>query len=566
MRLTIERMRTLVLLAGVILVVALATFLAIGKWKNPLNRRDLPKHLGVDIQQEANGFTHAEFRAGHALFKITASKVEQLKDNRFRLHSVKIEMYGAAGGADTIEGSEFEYDQHGGIALAKGPVEITLVRPPRADTPSTAKEDKGHPSSPPQSPQEGEIRVKTSGLTFDQRSGIASTAQPVQFQLAQASGSAVGATYDSQKASLTLQKAVQLQTMRGSDAVNIDAQHAEFKQADQVCRLDSVLAKYRGGDAQAGSATIHFRDDGSAERLDAANNFVLTSAGRGRLAAPAGTLLFNQESNPMHGYLHGGVTIDSNTDSRQFHGTSPTAGLSFDAHGTLRRAHLEQGVNISTEDQSANLKTQRTWLSPVADLEFSQLDKAQIALSSIRGTGGVVVTADSQRANSPAAPSRLAADDVTGVFGANSVLTSLTGIGHASIMQTTATGAQQSTSGDRLEAHLAPLPSTPSKTSAGNAMQIESATVDGNVVLTEQAPPRPGTATPPAMRATAQRAVYQGAGAWLHLTGSPRVEDGGLQLSAAKIDLSQSSGDAFARGDVKATWFGNQEGGPPGKT
>ena len=89
--------------------------------------------------------------------------------------------------------------------------------------------------------------------------------------------------------------------------------------------------------------------------------------------------------------------------------------------------------------------------------------------------------------------------------------------------------------------------------------------MDGNVALNQQAPARDGMAVPPAMRATAQHALYESAGEWLRLTGDPRVEDGGLQLSANKIDFSQSSGDAFARGDVKATWLGNQatEGAQP---
>jgi lipopolysaccharide export system protein LptA len=43
----------------------------------------------------------------------------------------------------------------------------------------------------------------------------------------------------------------------------------------------------------------------------------------------------------------------------------------------------------------------------------------------------------------------------------------------------------------------------------------------------------------------------------LHLTQSPRVEDGGLQLTADKIDVSHESGDAFAHGNVKATWLDN---------
>ncbi len=59
------------------------------------------------------------------------------------------------------------------------------------------------------------------------------------------------------------------------------------------------------------------------------------------------------------------------------------------------------------------------------------------------------------------------------------------------------------------------------------------------------------------MRATAGHAVYEGAGEWLHLTLNPRVEDGAMQLSADRLDVSQVSGDAFAHGNVKATWLDN---------
>ena len=68
------------------------------------------------------------------------------------------------------------------------------------------------------------------------------------------------------------------------------------------------------------------------------------------------------------------------------------------------------------------------------------------------------------------------------------------------------------------------------------------------------------------MRSTAGRAVYEGTGQWLHLTLSPRVEDGGLQLTADKIDVSQASGDAFAHGNVKATWSTDRNNTALGKT
>jgi divalent metal cation (Fe/Co/Zn/Cd) transporter len=50
-RFTIERIRTLVLVAGALLLVTLGLFLVRAKWKNLLNRHDLPHRLAKDIVQ-----------------------------------------------------------------------------------------------------------------------------------------------------------------------------------------------------------------------------------------------------------------------------------------------------------------------------------------------------------------------------------------------------------------------------------------------------------------------------------------------------------------------------------
>jgi lipopolysaccharide export system protein LptA len=571
-RLTIERMRTLVLAAGVVLMLALGAFLAIGKWKKPFSAHDLPKRLGVGIQQEANGFTHAEFRAGKAVFKITASRVEQLTNDDIRLHSVRIEMYGAEGrGEDSIEGNEFEYNQHDGIAIAAGPVEITLTRP--GDTPALlpgsaeAKALRDVPKTGPlatavQDVQAGMMRVKTSGLTFDQKSGVAKTDARVEFALAQGSGSAVGAAYDSQKGELVLNRSVDLQTHRGTETVHLTAQHATFDRDAQICRLSDAAVAYRDGEAHSTEATVKFHDDGTAERLDAAKGFALTTVSGGRLAAPTAMLLFGAQNQPAHGHLEGGVTIDADANGRTTHGTAPTAEIEFGAQGVLRRAHLERGVEIASDDQTGGTHSHRVWRSPAANLNFRQAGHGQLELASMHGIGGVVVTSDTER-NGTATPARFAADDVTGTFGADSALTAMTGVGHATMEQTTQQGARQITSGDRLEAHFATSARTDVQVRSA-AAQVESATVTGHVVLLEQPSAKPGAAAEPPMRATAQRAVYEGAGEWLHLTGAPRVEDGGLQLAADRIDVSEDSGDAFAHGNVKASWSGSTTGKPAG--
>lgn len=577
MRITIERLRTLVLTAGVLLILALVAFLAIGKWKHPFNRRDLPKKLGLDIQQEANGWTYTHGSRGHTLYKIHASKLVQLtqgKGGRVLLHDVKIELYGADGSrVDRIEGAEFEYDPDGGTAQANGPVEITIMRPSVAPaiapnaTPQQALggKDKGKPlAAVAQTAASREMHVKTNGLSFDQNSGVARTDQRVEFSLAQGTGSALGASYDSQQGLLVLNQAVELATQRGADTVHLHALHAEFERESQLCRMHAAAVDYRGGKATAGDAKLLFRADGSTVRLDATSGFALSTATGGHLHAPTGSLDFDEKNQPRHGHLEGGVVIDSATQSakgdRQVHGSAPAAELEFGAKGELRHAHLGRDVAFDSKEtsqtQSGPIYVHRNWRSPVADIEFRSAANGHVAPGTLHGSGGVVVSSESQRGKEAAVPSKLTADEVTGAFGPGSELTAMTGVGHATIEQTTASGSRLITSGERLEARFATSP----KGGQGGAAQIQSATVEGHVVLVENPAARAGQAAAAPLRATAGRALYEGAGEWLHLTLSPRVENGGLQLTADKIDVSQDSGDAFGHGNVKATWAENGTG------
>ncbi len=582
MILTIERMRTMVLAAGVLLVLVLVLFLTIGKFRNPFNRRDLPSRLGIEIQQESNGVTYTQAHAGHTLFKIHASKVVQLKQGNALLHDVQIELYGADGkSVDRISGSEFEYDAKAGLAKAPGAVQITVTRPGVAPAIAPQKMQsqplENKIKAPPLAADaataaSGEIHVETSGLTFNWKSGVATTDQHVDFSMVQGTGSSMGASFDSQNGRLVLDHAVQLDTYRGAQAVRVQAAHAELERDDQLCRLTSAVASYSGGEARATAATIQFRDDGSASQLDAVNGFTLSTSRGGRLTAPTGTLQFDEHNQPRHGHLEGGVTIDSINEGRNVHGTAPTMNMEFTAAGVLRSAHLERGVNMASDEQTNSsrgiVRMHRTWESQLADVAFRTSGHGQLELASIHGIGRVLVTEEEQRAKGPAIPSRMTADDATGIFGADSSLTELTGVGHAGIEQTTSSGTRQSTSGDRLVAHFAPAqgaePKLEGKNQGGPALsaQLQSATVEGNVVLVQQPVAQPGAPAPSVLRATAVQADYEGKGEWLHLSGSPHVDDGGLQLAADKIDVSQASGDAFAHGNVKATWFGARDANP----
>ena len=573
MRFTIERLRNLILAAGVLLIVALIVFLARGRLKNPFKASDIPGKLGLNIQADATGYTFDHAMGGHSRYRIHASKVAQYKDNHAILHDVQIELYGEDGSrVDRITGAEFDYDQKAGKATAAGPVEITLMRPgvapaiaPKA-APKKAAKGKATPiAAAAQTAERGQIHVKTSGLTFDTKSGVANTSEHVEFSMVQGSGSSTGASYDS-KGFLVLDQSVELVTERGGEKVLIRAQHAEFARDTHLCNMHAATADYRGGEATAGDAKILFRDDGSAVRLDAQNGFNLVTATGGHIAAPSGSLDLNEQNQPRHGHLQGGVIMDSTraekdgAGERRMHGTAPNAELEFTGNGQLHHAHLERGVEMQTEllSDSATGPTlvRRTWTSPIADVDFRDSAHGQVEPSLIHGVQGVVVTGESQRGKSAPVPSRLAADEVTGTFAPNSVLESMIGNGHASLDETSASGTRQSSTGDHLQVHFAPPATKSAESSASTATtQIQSAVLNGNVVLTQTPVAKPGTQSAQApVHAWAGRAEFEGSGEWLHLLESPRVEDGGLQMTGDKIDLSHETGDAFAHGNVKATW------------
>ncbi len=104
---------------------------------------------------------------------------------------------------------------------------------------------------------------------------------------------------------------MELTTHRGGDEVKIHAQHAEFDRGAQTCEMEKASAAFHGGHADAAEAKIMFREDGSAERLDAKGGFTLTTTKGGHVAAPVAWMEFDEHSEPLHGHMEGGVTMDS---------------------------------------------------------------------------------------------------------------------------------------------------------------------------------------------------------------------------------------------------------------
>ena len=333
-RFTIERIRTLVLVGGVVLVAAIGILLIAGRWKLKNVLKDIPGHLGVGIQQSANGVDYTQSRKGKTLFKIHAARAVQMKSGgKTLLHDVHIDLYGEDGTrSDTITGSEFEYDPESGIAHADGTVEISLMRP--GVKPAIANLKPGSSMNVPlgsaaSAIEDNEIHVRTSGLTFNQKTGLATTEQRVDFRLKQGNGNAIGATYLSTQGSLILDHAVELHADRGasepdSEPVTVHAAHAEFERANQLCTLTQAVTDYHSTKARTAKAEIHFRDAGSVSSLDGSGGVDIQTQSGVHLTAPKGNVDFDERNHPQTALLEGGTQMEVSQSNRQIHGSAPT--------------------------------------------------------------------------------------------------------------------------------------------------------------------------------------------------------------------------------------------------
>src|SRR6185437_4703003 len=144
------------------------------------------------------------------------------------LQDVSIIVYGRdEDRSDQIYGSEFSYDQKTGDITAQGEVHIDL------DANSTGT---SQPDQAPAQETRNVIHVKTSDLTFNKTTGIARTDQKIEFRIPEATGSAVGALYDSHKSMLTLRSAVKINSLQKQGS-SLAAQSATISKEPRVIVL-----------------------------------------------------------------------------------------------------------------------------------------------------------------------------------------------------------------------------------------------------------------------------------------------------------------------------------------
>jgi lipopolysaccharide export system protein LptA len=561
---TLSSLRIWILVLAGGLVAAIAVFFFYGRWQGRRFGHDLPDGLGSAIQQSTQGFTYSESRGGHTIYTLHASKAVQYKsDGHAELQDVSITLYGAQGApANRIYGRTFDWDPVHGIARAMGEVQIdfqgTAVPGPEA---GKAPEDEGEGKDT--------VHVKTSGLVFNKQTGLASTTEKLEFRLAEAAGSATGASFDSQTGILILAADVAFNSSAGGNPLAVRAHHAQFDRANRMLYLLQDVTDYADNHGSSDQATVYFRADGSAYQVLAQGNVIFTGDDGQKINARIAHIDLGPKGEPQQAMVQGGVLYVADTPARLVHGSAAAATMLFGPQLTIRHAQLRNAVSVVDEEkmpqvnagtakQNVPQSTTRQVQASQIDIDFAPGPDRSPQAQQILAAGGARLNVHTIYTKTQPEDTTVQGDQLFATLVDGEVLSSLRGAGHTSLVAVMPSGVTQSSKGDNLLLTFAP-PETAKKIKDRNSTpqppaQLQSAVQLGNVTLVQQGVASGGGPAPPPTTATAQRAAYDAATQIMQLSGNPRIQDPSGELSAASIEMERTTGNLNATGAVKATY------------
>ena len=581
MGLTPAKLRTWILILAGCLVAAIAGFFFYGRWQGRRLGHDRPGGLETSIQQSTEGFTYSESRGGHTIYTLHASKAVQYKGGgHAELHDVSITLYGAEGQpANRIYGSDFDWDPVHGIARALGEVQIDFQGAANPG-PQAGK------AASDESDNKNTVHVKTSGLVFNKQTGLASTPEKIEFRLAEAAGSATGASFDSQTGIIILTADVAFNSSAGGNPLEVRAHHAQYDRASRQLYLLQDVTDYADSHSSSDQATVSFRTDGSAYQVLAEGHVVFTGNDGQQVNARIAHIDLDAKSEPQQAKLDGGLLYVANNEARLLHGSAASGTMLFGPQTTIRHAQLQTAVSVVDEEKLPQLDSAKTKQN-AAQSTTRQVQAAQVDIDFARGpdrspqaqhilaSGGGRVNVHTIYAKTPPEDMTIGGDQLFATLLDGEVLSSVRGTGHTSLVTVSPAGVTQSSKGDNLLLTFAAPPSlakTQGKAAKGQktaspqpATQLQSAVQLGNVTLVQQAATPAGGQTSAATTATAQRAAYDAATQIVQLTGNPRIQEETGELSATSLEMERTTGNANATGDVKATYRevnGQQGNGP----
>ncbi|HYM10872.1 MAG TPA: LPS export ABC transporter periplasmic protein LptC, partial [Bryobacterales bacterium] len=302
------RLALLVLLASTIAVVVAGYYVT--QKRNQMLAPLKPARLPEDLHSTAKNWSWSQSSKDSPVVEARARDVREVKNtSQLELIDVELKVFSKSGDTyDLIRSKKADFDQPADKIYSDGEVTIVL----------------GLPASGPPEPGERYVEIQTSGLAYDNKSGVASTDRPVHFQFENGEGNSVGAVYDAAKHYLWMKSHAEVIGAGPQAGMHIRAGELHYYEADQKIELRPWSRLERGEQGvEAGASTIYL-DKGVLKRIEA-------QQGKGWDLSPARQVHFSGDSLEVNftpertvgtaaGIGHAGVLSESATGATRVTG------------------------------------------------------------------------------------------------------------------------------------------------------------------------------------------------------------------------------------------------------
>jgi lipopolysaccharide export system protein LptA len=571
MHLTIHKIRWSLIAGAVLLTAVLALYIGYGRYRALKTYRQILAHAGVSLTHDSNGVTWSQSMKNRKLYTIRAKKETSLGDGRYGLQDAELLLYTRSEDhPDRIYGSKMEYDQNAGILRAQGDVFMDLQAPqalaPGAhNMPSPAARMQQRTRQPsPEAVQQQVIHVRTSGLVYVRKLGIASTDQLVDLSYGGMQCRALGAEFNSDQSTVRLLANVHMDGVVHGQPFHMTARRAEMNRNEDVATISEPVATSQGRVASADGATLHLGKDGSIESVDAEGEVSLRS-GTQQVTSKQARALLTDSSVVQRLTLSDGVILDDSDPMQPTHGSAHMVDAFFDAAGKPTTVTAMGGANVAMHDRRADPHGfLRSMQGDTIAARFIRSGKAYV-VQSIHATGSAQALGES----SGKTPQGTHSDKLTGgvppkrtQVGADDLMVRFTtdesgraqpealhGIGHTKLEQDATLGEQEISTGDQLDMSFSEAPRRQGSLTVSSALQ------KGDVNILDRAPQKAGTSVPGALSTgTADAAMYDGSTQVITLSGDAHLYGNNASLIASTVTLNQSTLDVLATGNVQTTF------------
>jgi len=249
--------RGLLLLALVLMLGAVGATYFRQKHRQAKHEPRPPQSLPINLEADATTWVWRKDEATHGIVEVRARRFSQLKaPSLVEIEGVEVLVYKNEGkDLDRIRTPKAQFDDDKGTLHSDANVDIELGL-------SVEGPPHGH-----------QLKIHSSGVTYEAKTGKAQTALAANFEFDEGDGKSVGASYDPALGKLEMDSQVELH-WRGknpqSEPMKIETGQATYMEKDAYVLLGPWSRLTRGSTVvEAGEAVVTLNDEGTIDQVEA---------------------------------------------------------------------------------------------------------------------------------------------------------------------------------------------------------------------------------------------------------------------------------------------------------